>query len=145
MKRLILHFVLVLAAVSLPASPTLPVELTPKTGPYVNASSGYIIGLYRSSNGAEFDFSVDRIFTYKLAKTNSLSDGAYESNVCTVTNTQTGEVIKQGNFLFYYQRSKCCYNVKLVSNKLLVLNRVWDEVDSVGRNCPNLNLRSVPK
>ena len=107
-------------------------------------SSEIITGNYKSRDGEEFHFTIDQTFTYKLYAKDSLHDGAYEGSSCAVTNRKTGKVLHQGNFMFYFNGTSCCYNVKLVGKKLLVLSRIWTK-DYNENLCPNTNLRFVPK
>jgi hypothetical protein len=106
-------------------------------------SDGTISGKYKSREGEEFSFNPGKTFTYKLYTKDSLHDGAYEGSSCAVTNRKTGEVLHQGNFMFYYNGTSCCYKVKLVNKRLLVLSRVWSK-DYNERSCPNSNLRFTP-
>jgi hypothetical protein len=106
------------------------------------AANGVITGNYRSREGEEFNFDSGGTFTYKLYTKDRLHDGAYEGSSCAVTSRKTNEVLHQGNFLFYFNGTSCCYKVKLVRNKLLVMSRVWSK-DSNERSCPNSNLRVI--
>ena len=79
-------------------------------------SSTTIEGTFRSVSGpTQFDFVFNKTFTFKLSKTSGFRDGAYEGSSCALTNTRTGKVIRQGNFMFYFNGTSCCYDVKLVA------------------------------
>lgn len=111
----------------------------------VSPDFGRIIGNYKSSDdNKEFNFNYDRTFTYRLYAGSALKDGALEGSSCALENRNTGGILDQGNFIFYFNSTKCCYDVKLVSKTLLVLARVWEK--SFNDNlCPNTNLRLVTK
>ena len=103
-----------------------------------------INGNYKSKDGSrEFNFE-GNTFTYKLYEKDSLRDGAYEYSSCAVTDTSTGEVLHQGNYMLYFNGTSCCYKLKLVDEKLLVMSRVWAKDEIRYGLCPNMNLRVVP-
>lgn len=106
---------------------------------------GIISGHFRSKgNRQDFKFSHNKSFTYKLHKNGDVNDGAYEKSSCVVSQKNTGELLDQGNFIFYFNGTSCCYNVKWISDaRLLVLSRVWEK----GFNdnlCPSINLKLIP-
>ncbi len=108
------------------------------------AEIGYINGDYRSLDGNnEFHFRMDTTFTYKLHKNNPILDGAYETSSCATTNPKTGKVIQKGNFMFYFNQTSCCYQIKEIPLKMLILDRIWAK--DYGPNCPNMNLRDITK
>ena len=108
--------------------------------------SGVILGDFQSSDGNKsFSFLEDGIFTYRLHKNLGLEDGVYERSSCAITDRKTGEVLNQGNFMFYFNENSCCYDVKLKARKLLVLNMIWEKEKYSGGRCPTTNLRYVPK
>ena len=139
MKKLFLIVLWVGFCFSLPVMAGEEFELV-----YPQISGQSIWGNFKSRDGDEFNFEFGGIFTYKLYAKDSLHDGAYEGSSCAVKNRKTGEVLHQGNFMFYFNGTSCCYNVKLVGEKLLVLSRIWTK-DHNELLCPNSNLRVVPK
>ena len=119
----------------------------------LHVDGGYIQGKYETNNGVKkFEFRHDGYFSYTREKDRNKEDGAYERSSCAIASTNTGEVLHQGNFKFYWNNTSCCYYVRLIGNKLLVLDRVWAKGSPTGgrasgfrsaanRKCPNLNLR----
>ena len=103
-------------------------------------------GEFRDQNGERFDFDfLTNTFTYTTSRGGKIQDGVYEGNLCSVKDTKTGKVQQQGNFIFYYNGTSCCYDVKLVAKKLLVLDMVWNKKDFDRGEYPTTNLKYDPK
>jgi len=114
----------------------------PMRPPYVfnNDDTGSIRGKFQSDSGEVFNFKY-KIFTYGK---NGNRTGALEGSSCAITDRKTGDVLSQGNFMFYFNDTSCCYDVKLISKKILVLSEVWNKNDSNPyQQCPTTNLKYI--
>ena len=103
-------------------------------GPRMPHVSKIITGDYMTrDNNKVINFSHDGTFSYRNEDDENLKDGIYEHSPCAVTARGARKVLNQGNFIFTYNRITCCYDVKLVAKKLLVLEKVWgrEEIDKI--------------